>query len=442
MSHGFEPVERLHGVTEWRSPSNGLTVLTCPTPVAPVVGLGVVYRVGSRNEGTGHTGATHILEHLMFKGSRRFNRACGTEIARVLHRVGAAFNASTWLDRTNYYEVLPADQLHLAVDIEADRMRGALVRDEDLASERTVVLNELEMGENDPFDLLLRESFAHAYLEHPYHHPTIGWRGDVESVTAEVLRGFYDTFYHPDNATVMVVGDVEETVALAEVERGFGSLPPASGPFPEVRIREGEQRGERRFKIQRAGEMGCLALTWRIPEGLHADLPAFEVLTQVLADGVTSRLYQRLVETNLCLGVNAAALSLHDPGVFQVLASLAPEIAHSRVEEIIRDEVAQLRELPPKRDELDRAKVQTRTDLAFHHESPGRIMAGLTEAVAVGDWRAFVRELELVSAVTEEDLKRAATTSLIDQGLTVGWFVPEGNGGRPEPVEASAMGGG
>jgi len=433
MTHGFDLVERLSGVTEWRRADNGLTVLTCPTPVAPVVGFGVVYRVGSRNEVAGHTGATHILEHLMFKGTRRFNRDRGNEIARVLHRVGAAFNATTWLDRTNYYEVLPADQLALAVDIEADRMRGALVRDEDLASERTVVLNELEMGESEPFELLLKGSFAHAFLEHPYHHPTIGWRGDVEHVTAEVLRGFYDTYYHPDNATVMVVGDVDETVALAEVERGFGQLPAGPGPIPEVTIREGGQRGERRFTVHRAGELGCLAMTWHIPEALHPDLPPLEVLTQVLSDGVTSRLYQRLVETNLCLGVNATALGLHDPGVFQILASLAPGIDHRQVEDIIRDEVALIGEQPPLAAELARAKVQTKTDLAFHHESPGRIMAGLTEAVAVGDWRCFVRELERVSAVTEEDLQRVAAASLTDRGLTVGWFVPENGDGASSP---------
>ena len=207
-----------------------------------MVGFGVVYRVGSRNEVPGHTGATHILEHLMFKGSERFNRASGTEAARELHRVGASFNATTWLDRTNYFEVLPVEQLSLAVDIESDRMRGALVRDSDLESERTVVLNELDAGENDSFDLLMKSSFALAYLEHPYRHPTIGWRNDVERMSGEVLRGFYDTYYYPDNATVIVVGDVDEATALDEVERGFGVLGQAPGPIPELAIREPEQR--------------------------------------------------------------------------------------------------------------------------------------------------------------------------------------------------------
>ena len=342
MAHPVKKIETVDGVTEWRHPVNGLTVLTLPTPVAPVVGFGIVYRVGSRHELPGHTGATHILEHLMFKGSERFNRDRGTEAARELHRVGASFNASTWLDRTNYYEVLPVERLGLAVDIESDRMRGALVRDEDLESERTVVLNELDGGENDSFDLLMKSSFAIAYLEHPYRHPTIGWRDDVERMSGEVLRGFYDTYYHPDNATVIVVGDVDEARALDEVERGFGSLVRAPGPFPEAGIREPQQRGERRFDIHRTGEVGSVVLSWHIPRGLDDDLPALSVLTQILGDGVTSRLYQRLVESNRCLGVHAFAMELHDPGLFQVFATIAPGVGHREVEEAIRAEVAAL----------------------------------------------------------------------------------------------------
>ncbi len=426
---GFELVERVDGASEWRHAGNGLTVLVWPTPVAPVVGFGVVYRVGSRHEVPGHTGATHILEHLMFKGTRRFNRDLGTEISRQLHRVGASFNATTWLDRTNYYEVLSSEHLPLAVDIESDRMRGALIRDRDLASERTVVLNELDMGDNEPFELLMKGSFAHAYLEHPYHHPTIGWRGDVETVTAQVLKDFYDTYYHPDNATVVVAGDVTADAALAEVARGFGQIPPASGSFPVLGIRESEQRGTRRFEVRRAGELGNLMLTWHIPGGLHPDMPALSVLGHILAEGVTSRLYRRLVDTNRCLGVQAWSLELHDPGVLQVAASLAPGVEHQEVEDAIREELGGLSTTGPGDGELGRAKAQIRTDLAFHRESPAQIMSALTEAVAVGDWRRFPRELERVSAVRAEDVTRVAAEYLTDQRLTVGWFVPEETGG-------------
>jgi zinc protease len=428
MTTQFELVDREAGVSEWRHRGNGLQVLLLPTPVAPVVAFGIVYRVGSRHERPGHTGATHILEHLMFKGTSRFNREHGTEIARELHRVGALFNATTWLDRTNYYAILPREHLSLAVEIEADRMRGALVSDEALESERTVILNELDGGENEPFDLLMKSSFAMAFLEHPYHHPTIGWRGDVERIDGATLRGFYDTYYHPDNATVIAVGDVDEPEVLAELEERFGSIRPAPAPVPEITIREGEQRGERRFEIHRTGEVASLVLTWHIPEGLHSDLPALSVLTQVLGDGVTSRLSQRLVETNLCLGVHAYALELHDPGVFQVFATITPGADAAEIESIIRSQVAALGLTPPSSAEMARALAQARTDLAFHHESPGQITSGLTEAVAMGDWRRFVRELERIEAVTADDLLRVAGAYLKDTNLTVGRFVPDGAG--------------
>jgi zinc protease len=414
----FSLVERFDGVSEWRHRDNGLTVLVWPTPVAPVVGFGVVYRVGSRHEVTGHTGATHILEHLMFKGSRRFNRESGTEIARVLHRVGASFNATTWLDRTSYYEVLPVEQLPLAVDVEADRMRGALVRDEDLESERTVVLNELEMGENEPFELLMKAAFAQAYLEHPYRHPTIGWRGDVESVSGEVLRRFYDTYYHPDNAVALVVGDIDEAAALREVERGFGAVPPAAAAPPRSRT---GQRGERR---SRSGgrRLGNLVLTWHIarPPGPAGAV----VLAQVLADGVTSRLTAGWWDQPLPR--RHAYPSAARPGVLQIAASLAPGVEHREVEDAIRDEVAALRREPPSADELARAKIQMRTDLAFHRSSPAQILSALTESVAMGDWRRFPRELELVSAVAGDAGRRELST---DQRLTSGWFVPRTGGG-------------
>ncbi len=432
MAHQFDRVDGESGVTEWRHRGNRLTVLTLPTPVAPIVGFGIVYRVGSRNELPGHTGATHFLEHLMFKGTERFNRRLGTEVARQLHRVGALFNATTWLDRTNYYEVVPSEHLALAVDIEADRMRGALLRREDVESERTVILNELDGGENDPFDLLLKSSFAHAFLEHPYHHPTIGWRGDVEQISAETLRGFYDTFYHPDNATVIAVGDLDESALLEEVERGFGGIPAAPSPAPKPTVAERPQRGERRFEVRRAGEVASLALTWHIPRGLDPDVPALSVLTQILGDGVTSRLYQSLVESNRCLGIHAFAMELHDPGVFQIFGTVTPGVSAREVEGLIRERVAELAAAPPAPDEVARALAQTRTDLAFHHESPGQVTAGLTEAVAMGDWRRFVRELELVESVSSDDLQRVAAAYLRDDNLTVGHFVPEGAGAVPK----------
>lgn len=435
MPEGYTLVREAGGIREWRLESNGLTVLTAPTPVAPVATFCVVYRVGSRDEATGHTGATHLLEHLMFKGTERFCAQRGTEPARVLERLGASFNATTWLDRTSYYATVAVEHLDAVMEIEADRMRNARLAEEDVASERTVVLNELERGENDPADLLFKMSFATAYLEHPYHHPTIGWRSDVEAVTAAVLRRFYDTYYHPDNATAIVAGDVEEEGALELVRARFGTIPPAPAPPPRVVTRESPQRGERRFRLHRAGEVGWVALSWHIPQATHPDLPALSVAAQILGEGVTSRLHQRLVESGRCIGVHAFAWELADPGLFQLFATLAPGVPHEEVEAALREEVARLAGEGPGPEETARARTQVETDLAFHRESPADIASALTETVAQGDWTRFARQLDLVSAVTPGDVRRVAAAYLVDTNLTVGWFVPEdGTGAGTTPA--------
>jgi zinc protease len=422
---GFARTEILHGVHAWRHRSNGLTLLICPTLVAPVVSVGVVYEVGTRHESIGSTGAGHLLEHLLFKGTRRFNHESGTEMALLLQRAGARFNATTSFDRTAYYATLPADQMALALEIEAARMSDPLLRDVDLESERTVVLNELDRGENEPIELLMKRSFAMAFLEHPYRNPTIGWRSDVEQLSGEVLRRHYDTYYHPDNATLIIAGNVVEEQVLATVEQYFGELTPAPGLIPEVCIKEAEQGGERRFKLDRAGELGLICLTWRTPQARHADSPALSVLTQVLTGGVTSRLYQRLIESNQCISVHARQLELHDPGVFQVTATLAPGASHAAVEEAIRQEVQGLQQAPPAAGEMKRTLAWVRFYLATQWESPEQILRGLSEAVALGDWRRFTREPELVDAVAAGDLQRVAATFLVDSSLTSGWFIPE-----------------
>lgn len=443
MSADFRVISSEHGVEELELASNGLRVLLLPDASVPVVAVSVVYHVGSRNEAVGHTGSTHLLEHLMFKGSRRFNPAAGTSPARVLERVGASFNATTWFDRTTYYETLAGEHLGLALELESDRMRHALLREEDLASEITVVINELERGENDPFDLLLRDSFAIAFREHPYHHPTIGWRSDVEASTLERLRAFYDTFYYPDNAALVVVGAFARGDVLDQVLRTFGPLPRAPRAVPAVVTREPRQQGERRFVLRRAGEVGWVGCSWRAPEAAHADTHALAVAADVLAGGVTSRLYQRLVEPGVCLDVQAVSWQLRDPGLFQVFASLDPGSTHADVEAAIRDTVRKLRSEPPGAGEVERAKAQVEAQTAFHRDAPGQVAAALGEAVAAGDWRLYFEYLERVRAVGADDVQRVAARYLDDDSLTVGLFIPRnGSGGagvaagvEPRPLQ-------
>ncbi len=436
QAQDFLAVDAVPGLEELELAANGLRVVLVENRFVPVVAVCVLYHVGSRHEGAGQTGATHLLEHLLFKGSTNFNAENGLSVARVMERVGASFNATTWLDRTNYYEVLPAEHVDLALAVEADRMRGALLREEDLATELQVVHNELERGENDPFELLLKESFATAYREHPYRHPTIGWRYDVEHATVATLRAFYDTFYYPDNASLIVVGNFNRAQLLAKVARHFGPLPRAPRPIPRTVTQESAQLGERRFVLRRHGEVGWVALSWHAPAAAHPDTPALAVLADALAGGVTSRLYQRLVETNLCLDVQAVAWQLRDPGLFQLFATLCPGVEHERVEAIMRQEVARAAK-GLSATELKRAKTVVEAHTAYHRDSPGQVAAALTEAMAAADWRFYTDYLRAIRGVSREDVARAATAWLDDDNLSVGFFVPrDGAAGKGGAIPA------
>ncbi|WP_296527722.1 pitrilysin family protein [Rhodoferax sp.] len=202
VAEGFTHVKTVGSIDEYTLSSNGLQVLLLPEHSSPTLTFMVTYRVGSKNEVTGTTGATHILEHLMFKGTTQRDRSKGNNVDQLLERTGARYNATTWLDRTNYYENLASEHLAAVADMEADRMRNLLLREEDRRTEMTVVRNEFERGENSPIQSLYKEIYQSAFVAHPYHHSTIGHRSDIEKVSIEKLREFYDTFYWPDNATV------------------------------------------------------------------------------------------------------------------------------------------------------------------------------------------------------------------------------------------------
>ena len=433
----FESVRTVGGIEELRH-RNGLTVLLVPDGAAPVVAFQVTYRVGSRNEGAGLTGATHLLEHLMFKGSERFNRDLGTSVFQTLQSVGGQINATTWYDRTNYYALLPAEHLALAVEIEADRMRGARVRDEDLASERTVVLNELDRGENDPLRTLLHAVYAAAFTAHPYRHPVIGWRSDVETVTAAGLRGFYDAAYWPRNATATVAGAFNRDEALALIDTHFGGIAsgpashepsgdgaPASVSLDDAPVtREPEQRGERRVTLRQAGELGAVLVAYKAPPGLDADADALDVLTQALAAGKSGRLWRRLTDAGLTTSAFAFYPRLRDPGLFTLYAALAPGVAHETVEaelvavlaEVAADGLTEL--------ELARARRQTVADEAFGRDGPYAVVAQLNEAIAVGDWTLFADYQARIEAVTLADVQAAAARLVNPDRRTVGHYVP------------------
>jgi len=443
LPEGVEFVAREEGVGEYRL-ANGLKLLLVENRVAPVVTLLVVYRVGSRNEAVGHTGATHLLEHMLFKGTPTFNKRAGTQIAATLQRIGADFNATTWYDRTNYFETVPSDALELAVRLEADRMRNSFIADEDRRSEMTVVRNELERGQNEPALVLDEAVYATAFREHPYHHPTIGWRSDVENVPTARLKEFYDTFYHPNNATAVVVGDFERAGTLELVRQHFGALPPSPAPIPEVYTDEPRQQGERRVVVRRAGELPLVQVAFRAPAALghtsvlsnaglaaraasppeENDVYPLAVLSAALAGGVTSRLYQALVESELAVDVDARVDQFRDPGLFNVYATAAPGVEPGRVEEVIHRELRRAG-VDLGSEEVEKAKRQIAAHVAYERDGTHNVAMQLSEAEAVADWRFYNSYARGVARVTPEDVRRVAAAYFDEDSRTVGHFIPK-----------------
>ena len=425
MAELFSKITEYEGISEYKLDANDLKILLSPQRAAPVVALMVVYRVGSRNEAVGHTGATHLLEHMLFKGTPTYNKKNGTQIAAVLQKHGAIFNADTWLDRTRYYEMLPSDQMELAMHLEADRMRNSLIADEDRQLEMTVVRNELERGENDPGRILEERIWAMAFREHPYHHPTIGWRSDVEGIPTWRLKEFYDTYYHPNNATLIVVGDFELEEALNLTARHFGSIPSSPHPIPPMYTVEPPQQGEVRFVLRRAGQLGLVEMAWHIPEATHPDSAALTVLDHVLSAGVTSRLYQALIETQLAVDVGAQAYQFIDPGLFTVDLTLSPGVRHEEAERAILEVIDQLKREPLSDKELQKAKNIITTQMIYLRDSPFGVVSVLGESEAVADWKLYVDLPRMVAQVTPEEVQRVANAYFYDDNRTVGYFIPK-----------------
>lgn len=365
----------------------------------------------------------------MFKGTERYNKRRGTSVFNILQRVGAQVNATTWFDRTNYYELLPREHLPLAIEVEADRMRGALIAREDVESERTVILNELDRGENDPTQKLYHSVWSTAFFAHGYHHPTIGWRSDVEHVTQDGLRHFYDRFYWPRNATVSVIGDFERRTALEHIFEHFGKIDNAPHESPAPRTVEPAQQGERRVTVRQAGQLGAVMVAFKSPAGLHEDADALDVLSVVLASGKSSRLYRRLTDSGLTTHVFGGATRLHDPGLTYYFAMLAPGVEHAEIEEAMYEVIESVKRNGITEDELRRAKSQRKAHEAFGRDGSFSIAAQLNEAIAAGDWRLYTTMRDRVERVNAEDVQRVAQTYLVEDQRTVGYYVPDQEAG-------------
>ena len=424
------PVASVEGITEYRL-ANGLKVLLFPDPSVPKITVNVTYLVGSRHEGRGEGGMAHLLEHMVFKGTPTYPTIWG-----ALQDRGAEFNGTTSYDRTNYFETLPAsdDNLEFALKMEADRMVNSRISAEDLATEMTVVRNEFESGENSPTGILFQRMLSTAYLFHSYGRPTIGNQSDIERVPVDKLRAFYRNYYQPDNAVLVVAGAFDAPKALAKVQQYFGALPRPERTLEDTYTIEPAQDGAREVELSRVGSVGAAGLLYHIPAGTHPDLPALDVLAQVLGDPASGRLYKALVKTKKAASVASFAYSLREPGVLAIYASIPLEQSPEKVKRLLVEQVEKVAGTI-KPDEVERARTRLLTQIRKMLRSSQSSALALSEAEAQGDWRMLFIDRDRLSGVTVDDVNRVARTYLLATNRTAGLFQPSG---KPERAEIPA----
>jgi len=436
---GFTKVREAGGIEEFLYTKNGLKVLLMQDHSAPVVTFQVTYRVGSANEVPGVTGATHLLEHLLFKGSPKFNKKDGTSVTMLLQNIGAQMNATTWNDRTNYYETIPSEHLELAIEIEADRMRNAYLHQADKEAEMTVVRNEFERGENSPFQLLNKEIWASAYIAHPYHHSTIGWRSDVENMPNEKLKDFYNTYYWPDNATVSVIGDFQKEATLALIDQYFGVILKAPHPFPQPTTEEPRQYGPRRVVVKKPGQMNIVNIGFKTPGVLHEDYPALSILNGILSSGKLSRLSRAIEDTGK--GVNAGSnLSYFKlAGMLIVYGIPTPgKLSNEEMETLLLAELERIKNEGASEEEIKRTLKKFSVSTLLGRDGTGAIASDLNEAIAIGDWTEYVHGLERLKKISPADVQRVAQKYLVEDQSTTGYFLAQKPGGSQKPQTAGS----
>jgi zinc protease len=413
--------------------SNGMKVLLVEVPKAPVATVQVWYKVGSRNEVMGRAGLSHMLEHMMFKGTARYPKGL---FSRIVRKNGGIDNAFTGQDFTAYFENLAADRVGLALELEADRMQGLILDHSEFQTERDVVKEERRLrSEDDPQGALVEALFAHAFLSHPYHWPVIGWFADLDAMSLEDLQRHYDTFYSPNNATLVVVGDIKAESLLPTIKRLFEPIP--RGPSPKQTLSpEPEQRGERRFLLKREAQVPFVMMGFRVPNYSNEDSYALDILESILSSGKSSRLYQSLVydqKNSLAVGAEYSVLQT-DPGLFYFYSLVNPSVKVEGVEEAIQREIVRLQNEPPSEQELQRAKNQVEAARVFEQDSNFRhaMLMGQAESVGAG-WRRIDQFVERIRAVTAKDIQRVAKQYLTPDNRTVGILIP-----LPSPPPDSA----
>ena len=413
---------------------NGLKVIIKEMHHAPVATWWLWYRVGSRNELPGTTGASHWVEHMLFKGTP--TRPSGV-LDKAISRDGGQWNAMTWIDWTAYFETMPAERIQMGIELEADRMVNAIFDPDEVDSERTVIISERSGSENSPSWLLYEELLGASFRVHPYHHVVIGDRTDLETMTRDDLYNHYKRYYAPNNATAVLVGDVDSKKMLAEIERLYGDIPSAEQPS-EITRSEPQQHGERRIVVNREGATAFVMMTYRAPSIDDPDFFPTVVLDSVLSgpssfdifggggiSNKTSRLYKALVDTELAAGIGGGLSPTIDPYLYQIFATVRSGRTCEEVEEALNLELARAAEEAITEQEFEKARKQARALFAYSSESVTNhgMWLGMTETL-IGDYNWFETYLDQLMDVTLDDVARVAHDLLDPRRRTVGWYVP------------------
>lgn len=437
---GPEFVTAVEGIAEFRL-ENGVRVLLFPDPSKPQVTVNMTVLVGSRHEGYGEAGMAHLLEHMLFKGTPDH-----PEIPKALKDHGADFNGTTWLDRTNYYETLPAtaENLEFALRLEADRLMNSEIKGEELEKEMTVVRNEFERGENSPSRILFQRMMATAYEWHNYGKSTIGNRADIERVPVENLRRFYKKYYQPDNTIVTVAGQFDPQQALGLVDKYFGSIPRPERVLDATYTEEPAQDGDRLVTLRRVGDVSIAGLVYHICAGPHPDYASVDVLEHILTASPAGRLYKALVETKRAASISGAAFALHDPGILRLIAEVAPGNDPHDVLTTMTEIVETIADEGVTEEEVERARQHWLKEWELGMSKSSSVAIQLTEWAAQGDWRLIFLYRDRIEQVTPESVRDVARKYLQQNNRTSGLFIPTEEAQRisipPTPELAEMIG--
>jgi zinc protease len=410
-------------VKEYRL-ANGLKILIIEEHKAPVATFQVWYHTGSRDEPIGKSGLSHLLEHMMFKGTPKYGPSV---FSKIIQKNGGTDNAYTIKDYTVYFELFSSDRISLPIDLEADRMQNLTMDPKETLLERDVVIEERRLRyEDDPQNSLFEEVVAAAFKAHPYQRPVIGWMSDIKSIERDDLYNYYKSRYSPDNAVTVIAGDIKPDEIIEKIKNSFSNIPPTGTQKKNIASSEPEQKGERRVLLKREAELPYILVAYHTPNFPHADSCALDVLSLILSGGKSSRLYKSLVyEKKIALDVDTEYEGFYiDPYLFFVDATAFPGKDIKDVEKALFLEIENIKQEPPSEYEVKKTKNQIESSFIIEQDSiyMEAMKYGVFEML--GDWKLINRYLEGIRKVTPEDVKRVTNTYLQEDNRTVGILIP------------------